>query len=190
MLSPAAIRDNLKGWVTTHLSKDVNDVLIEELGFVNRQEGRSIDMTFRADLAVANGRLVAFEIKSGADTLKRWPSQCDAYFNVFDEVWLCTHGRHLEKALEVTPKGVGILVADDLGGLVLLRNAKPNRQANAYDLTGLLWREELDALCEQNGIVVKKKETKAEVRGKVSGSVPIDSIRSCVLACLKDRKGG
>ncbi|MEE1924349.1 sce7726 family protein [Pseudomonas sp. 148P] len=190
MLSPTAIRETLKGWVTTHLSTDAGDVLIEELGFVNRQDGRSVDMTFRADLAVANGRLVAFEIKSGADSLKRWPSQCTAYFNVFDEVWLCTHGRHLEKALGVTPKGVGILVTDDLGGLVLLRNARRNGKCNAYDLSGLLWREELEVLCERHGIEVKKRETKSDIRHKVSSTVPIEAIRDYVLSRLKVRKGG
>lgn len=173
-----------------HLSSDARDVLIDELGFVNRQEGRSVDMTFRADLALANGRLVAFEIKSGADSLKRWPTQCDAYFNVFDEIWLCTHGRHLEKALAVTPRSVGIVVTDDLGGLALMRAAKVNGKANAYDLSGLLWREELDQLCALNGIVTKKKETKAQVRDKVSSLIAIEVVRDFVLSRLKERKGG
>jgi hypothetical protein len=188
MLTPSDIRRNLRDWVAQHLSHDSSDVMIDELGFVNKQSGRSVDMTFRADLALANGRLVGFEIKSGADTLKRWPSQCEAYFKVFDEVWLCTHGRHLESALAITPKGTGILLVDDLGGVAMLREAKKNVISNAYDLTGLLWREELDFLCGINNVQVRKKETKADVRAKVSENIPIDTIKCFVLERLKIRK--
>lgn len=164
-------------------------MLIDELGFVNRHEGKTVDLSFRADLALANGRLVAFEIKSGADTLKRWPDQCEAYANVFDEIWLCTHGRHLEKALSVTPKGVGILIADDLGGLAVLRHAQLNQKTNAFDLSGLLWRRELEELCTSYDIKFRSRETKSEVRSLVSRMVPLEVLREFVLRQLKMRKG-
>lgn len=188
MLSPTDIRERLRSWVSTNLSNSSEDVLIDELGFVNQQLGKTIDSSFRADLALANGRLVGFEIKSGADTLKRWPSQCEAYFNVFDEVWLCTHGRHLEKALTMTPKKAGVLLVDDLGGVAMLRAAQRNESLCSYDLSGLLWREELEELCFQNGVVIRTKETKAEIRAKVSSNVEIDIIRDFVLTKLKIRK--
>ncbi|QWA30471.1 sce7726 family protein [Pseudomonas sp. RC3H12] len=188
MLSPVDIRENLREWVGAHLSAGTQDVLIDELGFVNRQEGRTVDLTFRADLALANGRLVAFEIKSGADNLKRWPGQCEAYFNVFDEIWLCTHGRHLEKALAVTPKSVGILLADDLGGMALLRQAMPNKRINSFDLSGLLWRDELEELCRINDVEFKSRETKSDLREKVSRAVSREDLRDYVLARLKVRR--
>jgi len=37
---------------------------------------------------------------------------------------------------------------------------------------------------------VKKRETKADIRDKVSSEVPIEAIRDYVLARLKVRKGG
>lgn len=188
MLSPADIRETLRAWVSANLSNSSEDVLIDELGFVNQQLGKTIDSTFRADLALANGRLVGFEIKSGADTLKRWPSQCQAYFNVFDEVWLCTHGRHLEKALTMTPKKAGVILVDDLGGVAMLRPAQRNQSLCSYDLSGLLWRDELDELCALHGIQNRIKETKAHIRAKVSRQVALDDIRSFVLDRLKLRK--
>lgn len=187
MLKPSDIRINLRNWVSQHLCSDSSDAMIDELGFVNQQAGRSVDATFRADLALANGRLVGFEIKSGADTLKRWQAQCIAYYNVFDEVWLCTHGRHLEKALGITPKGVGILLMDDLGGVAVMRPAVLNTRVNAYDLSGLLWREDLDELCEDHDVPTKKRETKAQLRVRVSQSLPIEYIRVSVLRRLKAR---
>ncbi|MFK7604926.1 MULTISPECIES: sce7726 family protein [unclassified Pseudomonas] len=189
MLSPIDIRVNLRGWVCAHLSTGAHDVLIDELGFVNRHEGKTVDLSFRADLALANGRLVAFEIKSGADSLKRWPDQCQAYSNVFDEIWLCTHGRHLEKALSVTPKGVGILIADDLGGLAVLRHAQLNQKTNPFDLSGLLWRNELEELCVEHDIKFRSRETKSEIRKLVSHTVPHEVLREFVLRQLKMRKG-
>lgn len=188
MLSPTDIRERLRTWVSAHLSNSPEDVLIDELGFVNQQIGKTIDASFRADLALANGRLVGFEIKSGADTLKRWPSQCQAYFNVFDEVWLCTHGRHLEKALAITPKEAGVILVDDLGGVAMLRSAKRNGSLSSYDLSGLLWREELDELCSMNGLRTLSKETKAQVRAKVSDGIPLEAIRNYVISRLKYRK--
>jgi len=188
MLSPMDIRERLRDWVSTNLSNSSDDVLIDELGFVNHKSGKTIDTSFRADLALANGRLVGFEIKSGADNLKRWPAQCEAYFNVFDEVWLCTHGRHLEKALSMTPKKTGVLLVDDLGGVAMLRAAQRNNALSAYDLTGLLWRDELDELCRRNDIPTRSKETKAEIRAKVSKEITIEAIRAYVLARLKARR--
>lgn len=187
VLTPSDIKGTLRGWVMRNLSPDPTDVIIDELGFVNSREGSSVDVSFRADLALANGRLVGFEIKSGADSLKRWPSQCEGYFRVFDEVWLCTHGRHLEKALEITPRKAGILLIDDLGGIAMLRPAKKNDLVNSYDLSGLLWRDELEKLCAEFKIPFKKKETKAMIRAKVSSSVSADSLAPYVLSCIKFR---
>ncbi len=190
MLSPMEIRGKLREWVSANLSCGPDDVLIDELGFVNLQPGRSIDNAFRADLALANGRLVGFEIKSGSDSLKRWPSQCEAYFRVFDEVWLCTHGRHLEKALTMTPKNAGVLLVDDLGGLAILRSPKKNDSTSAYDVTGLLWRDELDEMCLMSGIRCLSRDTKKDVRMKVAQSLSISEIRAFTLKKLKARKSG
>ena len=50
--------------------------------FWNKDPESTVDCSFRADLALANGRLVGFEIKSQKDSLKRWTSQMMAYNNV------------------------------------------------------------------------------------------------------------
>jgi len=190
ILGPDAIRDNLKKWVYSNFHLNERDVFIEEMGFVNRIDSSTIDNKFRADLAVANGKLAAFEIKSGSDTLKRWPSQCAAYMRVFDEVWLCCHGKHIKKALEITPVGLGIIVVDDLGGMAVVRPAMVNNNVNAFDLTGLLWREELDLLCKNHSITTAtSRYTKSQIRAVVAEQVPLSIISSYVLARLKIRRG-
>lgn len=188
MLSPVDIRLNLREWVECRMGLSPTDVLIDELGFVNRAKDKAPDYTYRADLALANGRLVGFEIKSGADTLKRWPDQSQAYLRVFDEVWLCTHGKHLEKAMAITPKQAGVLLVDDYGALAIVREAKKSKDVDAYDLSGLLWKEELLDLCVLSQIETKSRDTKSVLRLKVSEKLDLDSIRSYVLGRLKVRK--
>lgn len=188
MFGPDDIRKNLRLWVETHMKPNPTDVMIDELGFSNSTAKKAPDKTFRADLALANGRLVGFEIKSGNDSLRRWPSQCEAYFRVFDEIWLCTHGKHLEKALSMTPNEAGIILVDDLGGMAVMRKASPHKRLSVYDLTGLLWREELEALCQNHNLSFKKRDTKPVLREIVSRSVPADLVRKFVLKCVKQRK--
>ncbi|MDC4364429.1 hypothetical protein NQ654_17275, partial [Acinetobacter baumannii] len=83
-LGPDEIRINLTNWLKDKAELKHNDMLINELGFYNRTPESSVETTFRADLVLANGRLVGFEIKSKADSLKRWDKQMLAYSNVFN----------------------------------------------------------------------------------------------------------
>lgn len=179
MLNPDQIRPLLKQWVTKVMPHESGDVFIEELCF--------IDKARRADLVHANGKLSAFEIKSHADTLVRWGGQQEAYLACFDEVWLCCHSRHLIKALEVSVANVGILVFDDFSGMVMVRSAKANKRQEKFHLTGFLWREELDRLAREHGVAVRSKELIKTVRQRVSDALPLEVIRTFVLAVLKQR---
>lgn len=187
-LSPVDIRVALRYWVESRFEISQNDLLIDELGFSNKDPNSSVDSTFRADLALANGRLVGFEIKSEKDTLKRWTSQMKAYLNVFDEVWLCVHGKHLESALTITPKHIGIIVVDNFESLTLVRIANNHSINNAYDLSGLLWKDELIDLAKQHEVKIKSRTTKNEMREILADSLDIKLIRSFVLQQLKIRK--
>lgn len=188
-IGPTDIRLALRYWVKERFEINQNDLLIDELGFFNKDPNSTVDSSFRADLALANGRLVGFEIKSEKDSLKRWVSQMNAYLNVFDEVWLCVHGKHLEAALRITPKNIGIIVVDNFESLTVVRFAKRHTLNNAYDLSGLLWRDELNILAKLHGIQIKSRTTKNEVREILANDLGIELIRAFVLQQLKIRKG-
>lgn len=188
-LNPIEIRETLRGWVDRIFSLSESDILINELGFYNRDKNSSIDRSYRADLVLANGRLVGFEIKSEKDSLKRWEVQKVAYTNVFDEVWLCTHGKHLEKALSSTPKHIGIILVDNTKSIAIVREAKKNHGLNnVYDLTGLLWREEIDELFKIYNIPIKKRATKKEAREILANVLSLREARQFTLNKLKLRK--
>ena len=78
-------------------------VVVDELGL---QHGR-----FRADIAVVNGHLAGFEIKSDFDRLSRLPSQAEGYSSVFDQVTLILTDRHAAEAKNLIPDWWGLVCA-------------------------------------------------------------------------------
>src|ERR1700733_1041930 len=57
----------------------------------------------RVDIAVVNGRLAGFEIKSDFDSLSRLPRQVRAFSAVFDEMCVVTTPRHSADAKKIIP---------------------------------------------------------------------------------------
>ncbi|KRI41017.1 sce7726 family protein [Acinetobacter baumannii] len=189
ILGPNDIRTALRNWVYKKFELKQNDILINELGFWNKDPESTVDCSFRADLALANGRLVGFEIKSQKDSLKRWTSQMMAYNNVFDEIWLCSHGKHLHRALDITDKHIGVLAVDDSGSITVVRYAAENTKLNFYDLSGLLWKEELLAFAALNNIIeVKSRMTKNEIRDILSKYSSVNKLKPYLLQKLKERR--
>lgn len=187
-LGPDEIRINLTNWLKDKAELKHNDMLINELGFYNRTPDSSVETTFRADLVLANGRLVGFEIKSKADSLKRWDKQMLAYSNVFNEVWLCCHSSHLKKAIETTENHIGILMVDDHGTIAIYKNASPNKNINAFDLTSFLWKDELKELANLNNLAIRSSDNKKVIRERIASNIDMNVINDFVLKCLKTRE--
>ena len=186
-LGPHEIRGLLSCWLKEKLEIKQNDVLINELGFYNKNPNSSIESTFRADLVLANGRLVGFEIKSKADSLKRWDRQMHAYSNVFNEIWLCCHSSHLKKAIETTAPHIGILMIDDLGSIAIYKNASSNKHIDAFDLTSFLWKDELQKFAKCHNVAIRSSDNKKVIREQIASLVDINLINNYVLKCLKTR---
>ncbi|WP_148050418.1 sce7726 family protein [Pseudomonas brassicacearum] len=179
MHTPDHIRELLKTWVAKTMPHAEDDVFIGELCFINKAR--------RADLVHANGQLTAFEIKSASDSLSRWEGQQEAYLTCFDQVWLCCHSKHIEKAFGVTHRSVGILVVDDLGSIAMVRKATRNKLCDKFTLTGLLWRSELDEICKEFKVETKSAMKIKEVRLEVAEALEWELIRDKVLSRLKVR---
>ncbi|UXN30999.1 sce7726 family protein [Glutamicibacter sp. M10] len=104
----------------------------------------------RIDLAVLNGHLAGWEIKSDKDTLKRLPEQAEAFSRVMDYLTIVTTSKHLDKCAAIVPPHWGIQEAiSGPGGIriVTRRAPKINRQTDPFSMAQLLWRDEaLDEL--------------------------------------------
>lgn len=122
-------------------------LIVDELGICQGER--------RVDVAVVNGSLAGFEIKSERDTLVRLGHQRDAYGLVFDEVTLVVGARHLKAARDVVPRWWGIMVATGQRGdvtLSLKRQPKRNRRTSDYAVAQLLWRDEALAILEKHSL--------------------------------------
>jgi len=148
-------------------AKDKRVRVIEELG-VHHGDAR-------IDIAVVNGILHGYEIKSDQDTLQRLPGQINVFNSVFDKVTLVVGKSHLYDAINMVPDWWGIMVAktDVNGNIVfsLIRKGESNKEQDSVSVARLLWREEalriLEEVGEANGLYSKSREYIYEKLSKV-----------------------
>ncbi len=134
-MNDGEIRTVLCDWLLEHIP---DGVIIEEMPLY-RGAGR-------ADVAVVNGSLNGFEIKSDCDTFARLPSQISKYESVFDYCYLVTGRRHLKKSVSQAPAGWGILVVestDDRATVTCVRKPRINRSTEIDAVIRLLWKPEV-----------------------------------------------
>lgn len=63
----------------------------------------------KADLVLANGTTVAYEIKTELDSLDRLPAQLRAYTRAFDKVYVVTHENTIGRLSKILPEGIGLI---------------------------------------------------------------------------------
>src|ERR1035441_10347577 len=78
----------------------------------------------RIDLALVNGVLHGFELKSDFDSLCRLPEQVQAYGMVCDRVTLVVGERHAEHAVQLVPDWWGVLLVRSGLRRAIFRNLK------------------------------------------------------------------
>jgi hypothetical protein len=99
----------------------------------------------RIDLAVVNGALHGFEIKSDSDSVDRLHAQITEYGRVFDFMTLVCGRRLLAQARSLVPKWWGLQLADFDTGVVIikdLRSPKKNPTRDRYAVARMLWKTE------------------------------------------------
>lgn len=162
---------------------DAATVIFEELGI---QNGFS-----RIDLAVVNGELHGFELKSDRDTLARLPQQTETYGRVFDRLTLVVGERHVRRAIEMVPDWWGIRVARVESDRVHFRDLKvaiTNPSLDPISVATLLWRDEALLLLEELGDATgMRSKCRAEIYSTLGESVDLNNLRDRVRQCLRQR---
>ncbi|MDP9410362.1 MAG: sce7726 family protein [Actinomycetota bacterium] len=151
----------------------------------------------RIDLAVVNGQMIGWEIKSQADNLSRLPRQQEVYSRIFDRVWLALASRHLEAAINQVPPWWGIVVADGSSGeceLRVVRRSRLNRKVDPASIVRLLWRQEvldeLDKLGLAEGLHrAPRRQLWNELAGAVPRRISGTQLRAIVRERLRHRPG-
>lgn len=139
-----------------------------------------------ADVAVVNGKIHGYEIKSERDNLDRLVHQVEFYNKVFDTVTLVVSETHLPKAEKIIPHWWGIdcvYKKKTKYSLKTIRKPRRNRETDEYELSQLLWKEELIELLKSNGTTKGiKSKTRRQlsliVKEQISRDVIIDFVRN------------
>ncbi len=133
----AVIRIALKNKLQIYHAQDEKVRIIEELSI---SHGAA-----RIDIAVINGLMHGYEIKSDLDTLQRLPEQIEIFNAVFDKMTLVVGKNHLFEAINMIPDWWGIVIAKNSNSQVSfnrIRDEELNREQDSLSLARLLWREE------------------------------------------------
>ncbi len=109
----------------------------------------------RVDVAVINGHLMGYEIKSERDRLDRLPGQIELYGRVLDVAVLIAADRHLTRARALLPWWWGLWRArrhDDDVTFDVLREPQRNPRTTPMAVAQLLWRDEALALLQERSL--------------------------------------
>lgn len=146
----------------------------------------------RVDIAVINGKIHGYEIKSERDNLERLPSQVEFYNKIFDTVTLVTSEIHSSKAVDMIPNwwGLDCVTTDDKEVYIeSKRFPQENKGVEVFYLSQLLWKQELLELLEQSGISRGiKTKTRYELGKIVEDNIKPTDVSAFVRQKLKNRK--
>jgi hypothetical protein len=144
----------------------------------------------RADIAVVNGKLYAFEIKSDFDSLQRLDGQVSAYLDRFDKVTVVTTRKFTNLISEQMPPDVEIWEAISDGEDVSFRVARRGKTKEITckrTLCGFLLKSEIISFLRQSNAPPNLQELSREDLISLAKARSLKELRSYVLACLKVR---
>ncbi|MGQ9372711.1 sce7726 family protein [Acinetobacter tandoii] len=179
------VRQAVKIKVLKDHINDPSTLVIDELGL---DYGRN-----RVDIAVINGEIHGYELKSDSDTLLRLPKQAECYSLVMDKMTLVVGEKHSKEAIALIPEwwGVKIAVMGVRGGVKLVteRYSKKNKNIDPFELLKLVWKEEaLELLSMRVEINWKvKKLKKKDIYQLVVDNFTLTEIKDHTRAILKAR---
>ncbi|QTJ70095.1 sce7726 family protein (plasmid) [Rhodococcus sp. ZPP] len=163
--------------------EELNDTLIlDELGLCGE---------VRVDVAVVNGALSGFELKSARDNLRRLHHQVEIYSQVLDYAVLVVADNHLNAAKGIVPRWWGLTVATSRKGEVELDEIvepRMNRGVDPMSLAQLLWREEaLEELTIRGCDRGVRSKPRWAVWTRLTEVTDVDELRAVVRSRLKAR---
>jgi hypothetical protein len=146
------IRSALHRKYLRQLKSHPDTLVIDELGLAHARS--------RIDIAVINGYIHGYEIKSAKDSLERLGSQIDIYRQTLQKLTFVAASRHLAGVLADVPDWCGVIEAEQgpRGGIRLnvVRSARSNPDIDPVMMAHLLWRPEVLQLLSQIGYAPKE----------------------------------
>lgn len=185
MITESQLRQGVLDQLRQEWPADSGALILEELG---THSGDS-----RVDIAVVNGSLWGFELKSSADRLTRLPKQSEAFSEVFDFAVLVAASSHLDRAVGLIPAWWGLIEAhteDESMRLTERRAPRRNPSPNPHAVACLLWRPELvSILTELDAIGGVRSATRLVLVDRLVRTLPVDELGEAVRKTIKARQG-
>lgn len=126
-------------------------LVIDELGLAHAKS--------RIDVAVINGCIHGYEIKSGKDTLDRLATQIGIYRQTLQKLTFVAAPKHVEVIMTHAPGWCGVIAAEQgpRGAISfhVVRNAAANPDIDPVMMAHLLWRDEVIHLLGRAGYAPK-----------------------------------
>jgi hypothetical protein len=146
----------------------------------------------RADIAVINGYLIGYEIKSDFDSIKRLSDQVLIYSKVFNRAFLILTSIHLKTAIKLLPRWWGIIIANkgSRGAInfQIIRRSSNNPQIDKYAIAQLLWHNEVKQKLIQLGFSEKECNKKRSILYELLiTNLKEKDLRNFVKECLMKR---
>lgn len=145
----------------------------------------------RIDVAVINGLMLGFEIKSEADTLQRLPAQAMVYSTIFDRITVVCGPRHVGDVSSLIPAWWCIVEAriiDSRLDLLTLREGKENPCVDPLQIARLLWRDEVFSVLNKYDLASRlKSKSREQLMRILCANVALPALKTEVRECLKSR---
>lgn len=176
----------------------VRDLLLDELSvkYINDNDTRIINElgidfgASRVDVAVVNGIIHGYEIKSDVDNLSRLPRQIDYYNKLFQRMTIVSSRKYYFQVKENVPAWWGIkTISADGSRLILRRKGRLRNKQDKDTLLRLLWKKDLENFVDVLGYPKRLKQLKKNQLLKLfSEEAEFQLIQSHVYESLKNRE--
>lgn len=181
----SAIRSALHRKRFLRFKSQPNTLVIDELGLAHARS--------RVDVAVINGCIHGYEIKSGTDSLDRLERQFEVYSRTLQKVTIVAASRHVERVLAAVPIWCGLIEADHgpRGGIKFytIRSARSNPEIDPVMMAHLLWRPEALHLLSQLGYSPKElRRPRRKLYEMLSEALTLHDIAVAIRTAMAQRQ--
>jgi hypothetical protein len=146
----------------------------------------------RVDIAVIDGCVHGYEIKSAADTLSRLPRQMALYEECLEKLTIVSATKHLDGVGKIVPAWCGIIEADKgpRGGIHFKTHRAPQNNVSVKPdrLAHLLWRQEaIDLLASFDLPAVVLSKPRQELYKEISARLSVPEITEYIRMAMARR---
>ncbi|GAB5457326.1 MAG: hypothetical protein Hens3KO_03560 [Henriciella sp.] len=178
------IRLALRRQKLQRFDEDANSLVIDELGLAHARS--------RIDVAVLNGCLHGYEIKSERDTLDRLQRQLETYRRTLSRLTYVCSSKHVARTLEETPQWCGVIEAKrgQRGGVIFKtqRRTKSNPDIEPIMLAHLLWRQEAIRILIARGVESRQlKKPRVELYEQICEMLPVRALIQEIRLAISQR---